>query len=891
MRYEDAKSKKNDTGKLLVLDAQNQTASSIGNTAKLENAEDVEFLGTMEQASEDAVDQFQAVVYNAGSKALNMLDANALTKGLAIDRRKKADDTLKHLGAFRYNIGFAGPQSCGKSSLINAIIRYPLMPTCNLATTCTPVELIYGKETRIIVKDEDRNGEIVFDRKCRSISQPDFDKLVDYACKVMPVAIIENLQFFCDSSILAGTKGLRQHIHMDRNDLRQVALLFLILFTVYAHQNNKELTKAELELNDLRLKTLAYFGIRQSTINYRVVVQWDNPMLASGLMITDLPGLGSSAEDKKENDVVIKGHDTITKEAVLRTDTMAFMSEPQVMADAVPALETMISNASIRDAVSVEERIVPIMNKVDQLPGAQKETAINMMLGMMRNAGANMNDRKVWETSSYCGEYAYEGLDVKQSFYVQREAFKLVEKGYPEDRIERKLRDIVDDMEFDYEKSGIDELREFFRSAFIGRGKYQKTFSAVITLRALALDMVTPLRSMIDSDTALAEVNEDLAREALGYLQEAATTPLHEAHKTDEAISSMVSEHMDIIDPMISAATIKYESVLSDAVDDYAQRLRNITSQFNLTYLGLGNRARVDSGDPHNHELYQNLLDESERLDVDLKEVNKIHANALRYCGNTVAGIYENARDRLVEFQKNYPRIMKDCIDEYRGKADPDVIALMESLLPSLQQYVEARIVTADAAIQDQRSNFQNVADQLAREIVGLNDEFVATLLNMVQGKLGTVQGGWFTKKDFLVVDGDNGLNATIGNLGLTQVDRKDIRVLINGKGAEVIMNRLREWYQTAALEANSITDSLIIEFDEQFKLIRKNLEKKTQGMENGIEQAKETLEVLCRVFCQMREDIQPQLDRILELEGAENSLLKGDLFEGMLEAQGDANG
>lgn len=888
MRYEDTKKNKNDTEKVIT---QEQVATPVKDAAQQENIENVELAGTMEQVSEDAVDQFQAVVYNAGSKALSMLDADELTKGLAIERRKKADDTLKQLGAFRYNIGFAGPQSCGKSSLINAIIRYPLMPTCNLATTCTPVELIYGKETRIIVKDEDRNGEVVFDRKCRSISQADFDKLKDYACKVMPVAIIENLQFFCDSSILAGTKDIKRHMHMDREDPRQVALLVLILFTVYAHQNNKELNARELELNDLRLRTLVYFGIRQSTINYRVVVQWDNPMLASGLMITDLPGLGSSAEDKVENDVIIKGHDTITKEAVLRTDTMAFMSEPQVMADAVPALETMISNASIRDAVSVEERIVPIMNKVDQLPGEQKITAINMMLGMMRNAGANMNDRKVWETSSFCGEYSYEGLNAKQSFYVQREVFKLTEEGCSEDEIEDELPGIMRKMKRGYEKSGVDELREFFRSAFIGRGKYQKTFSAVIALRALALDMVTPLRSMIDTDKALAEVNEDLAREALGYLEEAATTPLDEAQRTEQDIIHMVDDHIEIIDPMVSAATAKYELILSDAVDDYAQRLLDITGKFDLTYLGLGNRARVDNGDHYNHEIYQELLDESERLNVDLKEVNKIHANALRYCGDAVTGIYENARDRLVGFQREYPRIMKECIDQYRGKADPGVITLMESLLPSLQKYVAARIVTADAAIQDQKANFQNVADQLAREIVSLNDEFVAILLDMVQGKLGTVQGGWFTKKDFLVVDGNDGLNATIRNLSLTKADREKIRGLVTGKATNVITNPLREWYQTAENDVNQIMCLLTLEFVSQFNLIRKNLEEKTSGIKGSIEQAQETLEVLFHVFTQMRGEIQPQLDRMLELEGAGNSPLKGDLFEGMLEAQEGGNG
>lgn len=882
MRYEDEQKKKGDNVKPAASDVKGQTVP--------EDTEQ-EFPGIMEQASDDVVDQFQAAVYNAGSKALSMLNADALTKGLEAERRKKVSETLKNLGAFRYNIGFAGPQSCGKSSLINAIIRYPLMPTCNLATTCTPVELIYGKETRIVVKDEDRNGKIVFDRKCGSILQEDFDKLVDYACKVMPVAVIENLQFFCDVSILSQTKDLKQHMHMDRSDPQQVSLLFLILFTVYAHQNNKELTKAELELNELRLKTLGYFGISQSTINYRVVVQWDNPMLASGLMITDLPGLGSSAEDKKENDVVIKGHDTITKEAVLRTDTMAFMSEPQVMADAIPALETMISNANIRDAVSIEERIVPIMNKVDQLPGAQKETAINMMLGMMRNVGANMNDRKVWETSSYCGEYAYEGLDVKQSFYVMREVFKMLDESCSEKEIEEELPSVIRKMKRGYEKSGVNELREFFRSAFIGRGKYQKTYSTVIALRAFALDMVTPLRSMIDSGLALAEVNKDLASEVLGYLEEAAMTPLNDAQETYQATSDMVDKHMGIIEPMISASTTAYETALSDAVEDYADRLRGITVQFDLTYLGLGKRARVDSGAPHNHDLYQDLMEESESLRVDLKPVNKIHADALRYCGDAVVGIYKNARDSLVSFQREYPGIMKDCIDKYREKADPEVIALMESLLPSLQQYVSAKIVTADAAIQDQRSSFQDVADQLARDIVGLNDEFVSVLLGMVQGKLGTVQGGWFTKKDFLVIDGDNGLNATIGNLGLTRADRENIRGHVTEKGSDRIMNRLREWYQTAANDVNHITGSLTMEFVDQFNAIRENLAEKTKGAESSVEQSKKVLEVLDRVFREMREEIQPYLDRILDLEGAGDSPLKGDLFEGMLEAQGGIDG
>ena len=888
MRYEDVQKKKDDAESSPVIDPKMQNAPE-----KTTGREKSESPTTMEPDGEEAVDQFQVAVYNAGVKALSMLDANELTKGLEIDRRENVNEIIKQLGAFCYNIGFAGPQSCGKSSLINAIIRYPLMPTCILATTCTPVELIYGKEIRIIVKDEDREGKIIFDRKCGSISQSDFNKLVDYSCKVMRIAVIENLQFFCDSSTFdpAVSKNLRQHLHMDRSDLRQVALLFLILFTVYVHQNDKELDHAELEVNDLRLKTLTYFGIPRRALNCRVVVQWDNPMLASGLMITDLPGLGANAPDKKEDDVIIKGHDTITKEAVLRTDTMAFLGDPKVSGEALPALKAMVSNASIRDAVSVEERIVPIMNKADLLVGVQRETTINAFLSLMRNAGANMDNRKVWETSSFCGEYAYEGLDVKRSFYVQRELFHMMENGYSQDEIKDELPSILRKMKHGYERSGVNELREFFRSAFIGRGKYQKTFSAVTALRALALDMISPLRTTIDSSITLAEANGQFANEALTYLEEAATTPLASSYQNSDQTNAMAEEHMNIVDPMISAATLKYETALSEAVENYANRLMDIATEFDLTWIGLGNRARVDSGAPHNHELYQNLLDESTILKVDLAEVNKIHASALRYCSNATAGIYESARNKLVMFQKEYPRIMKDCVDAYREKAAPDVIALMEGLLPSLQQYVEAKIATADLAIQNQRANLQSLADRLAQEIVDLNGEFVSVLLGMVQGKLETVQGGWFTQKEFLVIDGADGLKATIRNLSLTEEDKKKIGGLITTKGSDTIMNKVREWYLTAVQDYNSIMTSLILEFVKQFEQMKKMLEQKNEGMESSIERDKETLEVLYEVFAQMQKDIQPQLEHMLELEKVQNSSLKGDMFEGMLKAQGDANG
>lgn len=887
MRYEDAKATGNNTE--ISMGVQSHEATLFENPDAPKEEKQADLPRTMEQASEDDVDKFQAAVYNAGAKALSTLDANELTKGLAIDRRKKAKETLKELGAFRYNIGFAGPQSCGKSSLINAIIRYPLMPTCNLATTCTPVELIYGKEIRIIVKDEDRDGKIVFDKKCRSISPADFEKLKNYSCKVMKKSIIENLQFFCDSSLAANNENLESRIKMDRTDPRQVALLFLTLFTVYVDQNREEPDELDLQINELRLNTLSYFGIPKSTINFCVVIQWDEPMLASGLMITDLPGLGADAQDKVVDNVTIKGHDTITKEAVLRTDTMAFMSEPLVLADAVPALKTMISNANLRDVVSPEDRIIPIMNKVDLFKGvAQKKTGVDKMLGMMRDAGADMQKRKIWETSTFFGEYAYESLDVKKSFYIQNRISDLAECGYNEDEIEGEIPRILEDMQRRYKHSGVDELREFFRSTFIGRGKYQRTLSTVVALKALALDMAAPLRSGIDSGAALASVDKELATQAMDYLKSAAITPLNQKQKTQEDVDRIVCNDIDIVDPMMSGAAAKYEESLSHAVDDYAYRLSSIVNQFETTWLGLGSHARVDSGHSYNHELYLSLVNESKRLNVNLAEVNKIHADALAYCSNAVAKIYDDSIALLNYLQKEYPRIMEDCIKQYEGKADPEVIALVKSLLPSLQKYVEAKVIAANAATQNQQASIQDCKNDTINEIVSLNGELVTALLDIVNSHINTTQGGWFTKKDYLLIDGPDGLKTAISSLSLTTADRNNIRDLITVKSASII-NSLRGWYDLALNECNSILASLYNEFEDQFKSMKMHIENKGEEREKNLQRDKEALDMLCRIFAQMGEEIQGQFDAMLEKEGAGNSSLKGDLFEGMLKKMQEA--
>ena len=846
----------------------------------------------------EKVDLFQKVVITAGSKALNLLETNNLTKDLEIDKRQKTANILTELSNFHYNIGFAGPQSSGKSSLINSLIGYPLMPTCVLASTGTPVELIYGEEIHVVVKDEDQkdedqNSKIVFEKRCQDISDEDFRKLKEYACKIMSLSVIENMQYFCDLNILINEKITMDNLQMDKSDPKQVALLFLILFTVFV-QEKESYNEIEQDVFKFRLELLRYFGIPENTINFGVVILWNSPLLKTGLMLTDLPGLGSYAPDQNVNGKILKGLDTITKEAILRTDTMAFMSDPNVTGDAVPLLETMISNANIRNAISIEERIVPIMNKIDLVYGTQKTKSINKMVNLMENVGVSTNNRKVWEISSLCGEFAFEGLDVSRSFYVARKKCELLDQGYNDSEIEEELDKIIKGMERLYKSSGIIELRNFLQSAFVNSGKYHRTISTVNALKSLAVNMISPLQSIIDINSMQIIANDDFINEALEYLKSAAITPLNNAQESDEEKQEKINDTRIIIQALVEDATSQYEVTFSNAVEKYQKDLKKITEQFQVQKFT--NKARIDNGHSANHRVYQQLIDKSKKITVDLKEVNKRYAVALNQCKKIIDSIYEKAQSQLRDFQMNYPEILKNSIDQYRNEASPEVIEIMDNLLPILQKYVVAKIDSAEFAIDDQHKQFQKVAEQLAADIISNNDRYINILHEMVDGKLVPNKGNRFThylyqNREFILVEGSNGLKATIDALSLTKEDRNVLQQDIKTTGNNYIVNPLNSWYENAEIEAKKILVSLVNEILNQFQQISETLINKNQNLQNKANQDKQTMEALRNVFEPMCNEIKPQLDDMLKLQDAEDSQLSIDLLNELLRETEDING
>ena len=207
-------------------------------------------------------------------------------------------------------------------------------------------------------------------------------KLKEYACAVTKVAVIENIQCFTSKNIFNESPIKKDDlIYFDEKDPRHIAVFMMILLTVYVGQNNQKLGETEKEINRQRNETLKFFGFPAGTLNYSVQIQWDCELLRSGMVITDLPGIGALAAEKNVDGKVMKGHDDITIEAIQASDAMAFVVDHTLKDVGTAALKKMLSSAKLKDIVNKGDRIIPVLNKADLLKGsAQKETSILIAL-------------------------------------------------------------------------------------------------------------------------------------------------------------------------------------------------------------------------------------------------------------------------------------------------------------------------------------------------------------------------------------------------------------------------------------------------------------------------------------------------------------------------------
>ena len=841
-------------------------------------------MGRMIPGSERASDQFQAAMYNAGQTLITSLDK---IDGLP-ERDGKTYQELKAqlrtLRDFHFNIGFAGGMSSGKSTVINSLIEYPLMPTCKLTTTCVGTHLFYGERPRICVLDDD-TGEQVFNMDCTNISQHHFQKLKEYACITTHVKIIENLQHFTHHNLFDDKDSFcPEMLDMNRNDPNHVIILLMILLTVYVDQNSTEMNDKTRLANEKRIELLKLFGFPAETVNYTIQLQWNGEFLKSGMTITDLPGLGAYAPDKDQgNGKVIKGHDSITTNAIKRTDAMVFLVDPQVDGTAVPALQAMLSNAQMMEAVNQSDLVIPVLNKVDGCSKSERIQAVDKFVDILRNNGVDKTAEDVHLYSAWYGEACFESFSPERTCYFYRNFDALQEE------VQEDADDDLSDMELrremaalcrkeltkKYKKSGIEELKCFFRQAYIDKSKNRRSQAVLLAVIKLAVEMLPHRKTQLAQFDNLVGLADIVAREISKGLKTSIDVPISAALTMIAAVDHSAAN--EYVNENLEDVPEAYVAAFRIALDTYKKRNLAIINRFVLSginkfvqtsFAPLG-RARIDQLGSANHNTFLELCNEMEKMGVDVSRVNQKYTRILKRVTEETQGMYATALDYLRELKntvvESMDKYVADCAEKSNG--DETLVRFVQALRTTLVAYLENQIDIIVDNMKINQSDLAKAGKKTVQDIMDLNTELVNMYTASVVGDVKKqLSNGWFfASREYIQVTGSSGCKETFEKLSLTEDDRRLIEDKVQTVGISAISNNLNRWYQ----DAENLINANIIDLRAQLEQMIDNTIGAIGGCGDDFGREKEKLQTLIQAleaaFIELRTAVQDYYDASVE--------------------------
>lgn len=317
-------------------------------------------------------------------------DMRALLSTYAPVLYKRTFEKYRRLQTLEYRIAVAAGQSAGKSSVTNAfVLEYPLLPFCDIATTCVPTVIRYGGEIKIEVTVQEvieNNGKNKL-KDIRSFSVPCskgslkeglFKKLVDYFAICREVLALGNVTYFTKRPMKEYENSERKitaaDLTLNENDPKHVAMLLLTAMCAYMQNNEEEevLSQTHIESRTMQQELLRAIGLKDDEKCYTVTVYWDSPLLKKGLVFYDLPGLGS--DNISQNGYL--SHKDITEMALEEVQSMLYIFKKEVDAAGLDAVAQMLNTEAIRDLKSKQDRVVVALNKVDGLDPTQIKVSV-----------------------------------------------------------------------------------------------------------------------------------------------------------------------------------------------------------------------------------------------------------------------------------------------------------------------------------------------------------------------------------------------------------------------------------------------------------------------------------------------------------------------------------
>lgn len=373
-----------------------------------------------------------------------------------------------------YKIAVVGGLKCGKSTFINALLEYPLLPTCKLTLDCITTTLLYSDTPRIIVTDKS-SCKKVLDINCSDVSNQLFTLLKEYACMLSYYKIVENLQYFSDKNLYNMNESFpfenTDELKMDKSNPRHVALLLMILLVTDVKKYGGELPPKAQAADRKRSEVLRILGFPEDILDYSITVFFDCKLLTQGVSLVYLPsqiGVYHETELRKGHCYSLTEYDDLHS-----VDTFLLLEASNYCGCVSNSLDHTINSASMRFRAEQGDSFIPIITKSDLIFG---ESAVGECIQgfqySLTKLGINKSEEQIYTCAGIYGEARFAEFPIERTLFYKRrfqEALEEIEYEYVdhgEEFIHQKARQLLKKklMNAYHNKSNLDEIKKLIQS-------------------------------------------------------------------------------------------------------------------------------------------------------------------------------------------------------------------------------------------------------------------------------------------------------------------------------------------------------------------------------------------------------------------------------------------
>ena len=326
------------------------------------------------------------------------------------------------------SIAVVAPVSAGKSTLLNALCEYPILPAASTVTSCTPTYITrsasFEDESITVyplIKMSFKNNNTEFFRFVRDdkskitfhhndISPNVFDKLLKYVIYIMKgngseyLTTIENIAYFMaseesavveyfgyDSAKLAVPDG---EFALNYQDPRHRFVLLMVLLGLYVDQNSNQanMTPYKRKINQMRNELMGELGLPVSK-DYCVYLDWYSGSIPKGATLIDLPGTGSDTQDQEGQ----SSHTALVKGILEGADALWVLCSDNgtVQEDLLTAIKDEVESNTDKSKVCIynfknnggsKNDSQPVKSFIDRLPflAGERCYVVNALAGEYR---------------------------------------------------------------------------------------------------------------------------------------------------------------------------------------------------------------------------------------------------------------------------------------------------------------------------------------------------------------------------------------------------------------------------------------------------------------------------------------------------------------------------